>query len=727
MASTKHETAGERAGLQSAPASALRPSSASSAAQHPMLTLQQQAGNQAVQSLLRNGFIQAKLAVSNPDDPEEQEADQMADRVMRMKNGFPVSAPCSCDGEAESCESCQEKNAAIQRRADANSGRGDAIAAAESVPSILRNENGHPLDAPTRAFFEPRFGRDFSGIRVHTSDAAAESARSVDAQAYTLGGNVVFAPGKYNPQTSGGRLLLAHELAHTIQQKSRTSRAAIQHRLQREPDDSPAPTSAAPSAAELDQQYQAALADARKTGNWQDAAEKLNGFNHEDIQERLAQLTRDDINYLHLGALDNPRVGPDSQIAQMTVPQATPGGPASDANRGAQVACVSRLGGCIQTRDAGVPSAEDISAYNSSCRRETDYTGPDVTPTSDECTNLPLVPLSTGEKILLAAFLVTAAVVVGAAIVIAGAEIVPVVIASVGDAAIASYAFYLTNAIVVNEIGLFAAGLILSCEGNIAGLLQAIASDPAQATQFLIQVYILHVNISIANQPPRPASVPVQILPPEEQTETGQIRFKTVGPPQFEDENEGQPGTQSPTGPGQLPGGIGQGQKLPALSPGELLDFLKTQRGFGSSPPGIPEPDPKGIGSPMGKGYETYAAIQIVDKDGNQVRVGIGAYLGGGQAHGEEQGIAALRSGLPKDVDVSGGKMIVAVEKEPCPGCDGAIKHFADELKLADYEVYVPDRPSMTDPSKSVTAKQAARTVFQGGRPPTTPKQVPNQ
>jgi hypothetical protein len=75
--------------------------------------------------------------------------------------------------------------------------------------------------------------------------------------------------------------------------------------------------SAAPS---LDQQYTAALRSARETGNWQDAAEKLNGFNYEDIQERLAQLSDEEVGYLHLGALDNPRVGPQSQVAQMTAP-----------------------------------------------------------------------------------------------------------------------------------------------------------------------------------------------------------------------------------------------------------------------------------------------------------------------------------------------------------------------------------------------------------------------
>ncbi len=65
---------------------------------------------------------------------------------------------------------------------------------------------------------EPRFGHDFSGVRVHTDSRAAESARAVNAHAYTVGNDIVFAPGKYQPDAHSGRELLAHELAHTVQQ-----------------------------------------------------------------------------------------------------------------------------------------------------------------------------------------------------------------------------------------------------------------------------------------------------------------------------------------------------------------------------------------------------------------------------------------------------------------------------------------------------------------------------
>jgi hypothetical protein len=88
---------------------------ASFSALPPALALQQLAGNQAMQSLLRSGVIQAKLAISSPDDPEEREADEVADRIMRK----PAGAPCSCSPGEEMCEECKQKQTTpvIQRSA----------------------------------------------------------------------------------------------------------------------------------------------------------------------------------------------------------------------------------------------------------------------------------------------------------------------------------------------------------------------------------------------------------------------------------------------------------------------------------------------------------------------------------------------------------------------------------------------------------------------------------
>jgi hypothetical protein len=78
---------------------------------------------------------------------------------------------------------------------------------------------GQPLDQNARAYFEPRFGIDFSNVRIHTNNEASETARSINARAYTVGNNIVFKNGNYVPESEAGKKLLAHELAHVIQQK----------------------------------------------------------------------------------------------------------------------------------------------------------------------------------------------------------------------------------------------------------------------------------------------------------------------------------------------------------------------------------------------------------------------------------------------------------------------------------------------------------------------------
>jgi len=98
------------------------------------------------------------------------------------------------------------------------------------VHEVLRSP-GAPLDAPTRDFMEPRFGRDFGDVRVHADARAAESARALEALAYTVGRNVVFAAGHYAPQSAAGRQLLAHELSHVVQQRGSGSSETIRRHL----------------------------------------------------------------------------------------------------------------------------------------------------------------------------------------------------------------------------------------------------------------------------------------------------------------------------------------------------------------------------------------------------------------------------------------------------------------------------------------------------------------
>ncbi|HEX3473119.1 MAG TPA: DUF4157 domain-containing protein [Silvibacterium sp.] len=120
----------------------------------------------------------------------------------------------ACAGHSQSGGECAEsRETKLQCRA-AGSGR-------ETAPSIVHEvlgSHGQPLDAATRAFFDQRFNHDFGRVRIHADANAGQSVRAVNALAYTVGQDIVFAAGHYRPHTTAGRELLAHELVHTIQQ-----------------------------------------------------------------------------------------------------------------------------------------------------------------------------------------------------------------------------------------------------------------------------------------------------------------------------------------------------------------------------------------------------------------------------------------------------------------------------------------------------------------------------
>jgi len=166
------------------------------------------------------------LAIGRADDPLEREADRIADQVTGMAHppGSLTASParlsrvCApCAAKAEKAEEMEEREPGVLRTA-----RNGAAAAAPGVaPAIVHDvlgTPGQPLDAVTRGLMEYRFGRDFTDVRVHADARAAASARAVHAHAYTLGHHVVFGAGKYSPASAGGSRLLAHELAHVVQQ-----------------------------------------------------------------------------------------------------------------------------------------------------------------------------------------------------------------------------------------------------------------------------------------------------------------------------------------------------------------------------------------------------------------------------------------------------------------------------------------------------------------------------
>ena len=217
-------------------ASSNAPESAPGHEAHPLLHLQRTVGNQAVLQLLKAGSNgleagahtapQAKLTVSTPGDSYEQEADQVAEQVMRMPEP-QLQRACACSGGCPSCQTQQQPGQDHQHLQTKPAG---ASASGPTTTSPLVNEvlvsSGEPLDTATRAFMEPRFGHDFSRVRVHNDANADTAARALNARAFTIGGDVSFASGEFQPETAAGRQLLAHELGHVIQQSGGSQVAA---------------------------------------------------------------------------------------------------------------------------------------------------------------------------------------------------------------------------------------------------------------------------------------------------------------------------------------------------------------------------------------------------------------------------------------------------------------------------------------------------------------------
>lgn len=161
---------------------------------------------------LTKAFFRPKLRVARPND------------VWINSNRFFPSVSTI----QRKCKHCEEEEKRLQLKEAPVSGEG----ASSSTPSYINNlSGGKVLSSAERSFFEPRMGYDFSSVRIHTDSSANQSARQINALAYTYGNNIVFAQNQYQPQTNEGKRLLAHELTHVIQQNEK-----INHTVQRQPD-----------------------------------------------------------------------------------------------------------------------------------------------------------------------------------------------------------------------------------------------------------------------------------------------------------------------------------------------------------------------------------------------------------------------------------------------------------------------------------------------------------
>jgi len=221
------------------------------------------AGGTCAECGKKKSGLQRKLTIGASNDPLEQEADRIADQVLA------APAPTAV-------------NAAPPRiqRYTGQSAEGMDTAPA-SVDGVLSSP-GSPLETSLQQDMEQRFGHDFSRVRVHTDGSAGRSAREVNANAYTVENNIVFGAGRYAPRTHEGRRLIAHELTHTVQQKSGQARPMIQRQER----------------SWIDQRIEWVRTATRKE-NWADADPPgayyvLNGLSMDDMVRVLRALTQTD-------------------------------------------------------------------------------------------------------------------------------------------------------------------------------------------------------------------------------------------------------------------------------------------------------------------------------------------------------------------------------------------------------------------------------------------------
>ena len=173
--------------------------------------------------------VQAKLNIGQTGDKYEQEADRVAEQVVRMPEPKLHQKGCS----SPRCKE-EDENKNLQAKSIDSVGNVGTQVDHPLIQNVLSSP-GQPLDAATRSFMEPRFGQDLSGVRVHTDTAAERSAHDIKAHAYTVGDNIVIGGGQYVPGSREGKLLIAHELTHVLQQSSATGVSEGRNGAERRP------------------------------------------------------------------------------------------------------------------------------------------------------------------------------------------------------------------------------------------------------------------------------------------------------------------------------------------------------------------------------------------------------------------------------------------------------------------------------------------------------------
>jgi hypothetical protein len=160
-------------------------------------------------------LLQKKTRLGPVDDPLEREADRVAEAVVAGRPAGTITGTSSVAAQRK-CAQCEEEEKTLHRKETTRS-RVASTAADAATTSVA--SGGAPLTEAQRAYFEPRFGRDLSRVRVHTNGEAQRASRLINARAFTVGQNIGFASGEYAPTSTVSQKLLAHELTHTLQQR----------------------------------------------------------------------------------------------------------------------------------------------------------------------------------------------------------------------------------------------------------------------------------------------------------------------------------------------------------------------------------------------------------------------------------------------------------------------------------------------------------------------------
>jgi hypothetical protein len=271
-------------------------------------------GKDVLEMSFASSGIQTKLTVGTPGDVYEQEADRMAQQVMSMPTAAAAPRQVQRFGEknnpVQRWSLAQSITPVVHRRVDEQvqmqslvqrafqAGGNEASGDLESRLNASKG-GGSALAPEVRAFMEPRFGADFSSVRVHTGSEAVQMNRELGAQAFAHGSDIYYGAGK----SPGNNELTAHELTHVVQQTGAADKSSEQklHSARNIVSKNPESSSEADRVAKLKADYDAAV----KQENWANAALLLNGFNDSDILSRLKKLSGDQLAQMKRGALSS--------------------------------------------------------------------------------------------------------------------------------------------------------------------------------------------------------------------------------------------------------------------------------------------------------------------------------------------------------------------------------------------------------------------------------------